>query len=179
MSELSGYNPDECANLCNTWSGSTSCASFVIYYERGVELVWPTTGVPSTTCPASADSPSVTLIKCVFYSVPLYSGNATNAGQYQGGFHVVIAGSTAFNLEAPAFGGYSDPVPLHNASLDIPPPVGENGYIRVQTFPSDAYDPGICADYCDGISEYNLEHGSSEQCTSFNSYVLYANEADG
>lgn len=179
LSELSGYNPDECANLCNTWSGSTSCASFVIYYERGVELVWPTTGVPSTTCPASADSPSVTLIKCVFYSVPLYSGNATNAGQYQGEFHVVIAGSTAFNLEAPALGGYSDPVPLHNASLDIPPPVGENGYIRVQTFPSDAHDPGICADYCDGISEYNLEHGNSEQCTSFNSYVLYANEADG
>lgn len=179
LSELSGYNPDECANLCSTWSRSASCASFVIYYERAAELVWPTTGVPSTTCPASADSPSVTLIKCVFYSVPLYSGNATNKGQYQDEFHVVIAGSTAFNIEAPALGGYTDPISLHNTSLDIPPPVGENGYIRVQTFPDDAYNPGICADHCDGISTYNSEHGNSEQCTSFNSYILYANEANG
>lgn len=179
LSELSGYNPDECANLCSNWSGSASCASFVIYYERAPELVWPTTGVPSTSCPASADSLSVTLIKCVFYSVPLYSGNATNVGQYQDDFHVVISGSTAFNLEAPALSGYAGPVSHHNASLEIPPPVGENGYIRVQTFPDAAYNPGICADHCDGVSVYNFEHGSSEQCTSFNSYILYENKANG
>lgn len=179
LSELSGYNPDQCADLCSNWSGSTSCASFVIYNERAPELVWPTTRAPSAACPASADSPSVTLIKCVFYSVPLYSGNATNVGQYQDDFHVVIAGSTAFNLEAPAVGGYAGPVPLHNASLDIPPPVGENGYIRVQTFPDTAYDPGICARRCADISAYSLEQESSELCTSFNSYILYENEANG
>ena len=180
LSEPSGYNPDLCADLCSSsWSGSAPCASFVIYHERAPELVWPTTKAPSAACPASADSPSVTLIKCVFYSVPLYSGNATNVGQYQDGFHVVIAGSTAFNLEAPAVSGYAGPVPLHNASLDIPPPVGENGYIRVQTFPDTAYDPGTCADNCDDISAYNLEQGSSELCTSFNSYIMYENEANG
>ncbi|KAK2604722.1 hypothetical protein N8I77_007630 [Diaporthe amygdali] len=179
LSELSGYNPDQCADLCSNWSGSTSCTSFVIYHERDPELVWPTTGAPSPACPAAADSPSVTLIKCVFYSVPLYSGNATNVGQYQDDFHVVIAGSTAFNLEAPAVSGYASPVPLHNASLDIPPPVGENGYIRVQTFPDTAYNPGTCADNCAAISTYNLEHGSSELCTSFNSYILYTNGASG
>jgi hypothetical protein len=179
LSELSSYNPDQCASLCSSWSGSALCASFVIYYERAAELVWPTTGVPSTSCPASADSPSVTLIKCVFYSVPLSAGNATNFGQYQGDFHVVIAGSTAFNLEAPPVDGYVGPVALHNASLDIPPPVGKNGYIRVQTFSGRAYDPVICADQCNDISAYNLEHGSSEQCTSFNSYILYENQENG
>lgn len=179
LSTLSGYNPDQCANLCSNWPGSASCASFVIYNERAPTLVSPTTRAPSKSCPASADSPSVTLIKCAFYSVPLYSGNATNAGQYLDDFHVVIAGSTAFNLEAPVLSGYAVPTALHNASLDIPPPVGENGYIRVQTFSDAAYDPGICADKCDDISAYNLEHGSSEQCTSFNSYILYKNEANG
>lgn len=179
LSELSDYNPDQCANLCSSWSGEAPCASFVIYNERAPELVWPTTMAPSAACPASADSPSVTLIKCVFYSVPLYSGNATNVGQYQDDFHVVIAGSTAFNLEAPAVPGYAGPVPLHNASLDIPPPVGENGYIRVQTFPDTAYDPGTCARSCADISAYSLELGSSELCTSFNSYMLYENEANG
>lgn len=179
LSELSGYNSDQCADLCSSWSGSASCASFVIFHERAPELVWPTTKAPSAACPASADSPSVTLIKCVFYSVPLYSGNATNVGQYQDDFHVVIAGSTAFNLEAPAVGGYAGPVPLHNASLDIPPPVGENGYMRVQTFPDSAYDPGTCARSCADISAYSLERGSSELCTSFNSYILYKNEANG
>lgn len=121
----------------------------------------------------------MTLIKCVFYSVPLYSGNATNSGQYQDDFHVVIAGSTAFNLEAPAVSGYAGPTPLHNASLDIPPPVGQNGYIRVQAFPDTAYNPGTCADMCADISAYNRDHGSSEMCTSFNSYILYKNGADG
>ncbi|KAL1849606.1 hypothetical protein Daus18300_013213 [Diaporthe australafricana] len=179
LSALSGYKPDQCADLCSNWSGSTSCASFVIFHERNPELVWPTTRAPSAACPASADSSSVTLIKCVFYSVPLYSGNATNAGQYQDDFHVVIAGSTAFNLEAPAVSGYAGPTPLHNASLDIPPPVGQNGYIRVQTFPDTAYTPGTCADMCADISAYNLDRGSSEVCTSFNSYILYKNGADG
>ncbi|KAL2284315.1 hypothetical protein FJTKL_09027 [Diaporthe vaccinii] len=179
LSELSDYNPEQCANLCSNWSGSASCASFVIFFERAPELVWPTTKAPSAACPASAGSPSVTLIKCVFYSVPLYSGNATNVGQYQDDFHVVIAGSTAFNLEAPAVSGYAGPVPLHNASLEIPPPVGENGYIRVQTFPGAAYDPGTCARNCADISAYNLEQGSSQLCSSFNSYILYENEANG
>lgn len=179
LSELSDYNTAQCADLCSSWSGSASCASFVTFFERAPELVWPTTKAPSAACPASADSPSVTLIKCVFYSVPLYSGNATNVGQYQDDFHVVIAGSTAFNLEAPIVSGYSGPVPLHNASLDIPPPVGENGYMSVQTFPDTAYDPGTCARSCADISAYNLEQGSSELCSSFNSYILYENEANG
>lgn len=179
LSELSDYSPDQCANLCSSWSGSASCASFVIFYERAPELVSPTTNAPSAACPASSDSASVTLIKCVFYSVPLYSANATNVGQYQDDFHVVIAGSTAFNLEAPAVSGYAGPVPLHNASLDIPPPVGENGYMGIQTFPDTAYDPGTCADNCANISDYNHQQGSSELCTSFNSYILFENEANG
>lgn len=41
LSELSDYNPEQCADLCRNWSGSASCASFVIFLERAPELVWP------------------------------------------------------------------------------------------------------------------------------------------
>ncbi|ROV99137.1 hypothetical protein VMCG_06688 [Cytospora schulzeri] len=181
QSELSSYDPDHCANLCSDWSGSTPCSSFVIYYERDPELVWPTTGTPSTEyCPATVDSSSVTLIKCAFYSVPLYSGNATNVGQYQGDFHLVIAGSTAFNvMGAPVCDGFTGPVDLGNAALNIPVPVILHGYLSVEIFPNAAYSPATCASHCETTSAWNSAHGIDVQCTSFDAYVLYRNGANG
>lgn len=176
-SQLSSYDPAQCAALCEEM---TNCVSFVIYYERDPQFVWPTTHAPKDPeCPAAANATSVTLIKCAFYSVPLYSGNATNVGQYQDDFHLVVAGSTAFNMEAPAISGWTGPVDLYDAAIDIPPPVGENGYIRVQTFPNTAFDPNTCAANCESITAYNSRHGSTEQCTMFNAYVLYENGVDG
>lgn len=167
QSQLSSYDAGQCATICDEM---TDCVSFVIYFERDPELVWPTTHAPKDPeCPASADSSSVTLTKCAFYSVPLYSSNATNTGQYQDGFHLVVAGSTAFNMEAPAVSGWTGPVALHDAAIDIPPPVGEHGYIRVQTFPNDKFDPNTCAASCAAI----------EQCTMFDAYVLYENGING
>lgn len=166
-SQLSSYDPNQCAAFC---SSTANCISFVIYYERDPELVWPTTRTPKDPeCPGTATSSSVTLVKCTFYSVPLYAGNATNTGQYQGGFHLVVAGSTAFNLEAPAINGWTGPVDLGNAALSIPTPVGANGYIRVQTFPNSNFNPNACATSCQATA----------QCTSFNAYVLYQNGANG
>lgn len=176
-SQLSSYNPDQCAQLCDDM---TNCVSFVLYYERDPELVWPTTHAPiDPQCPATATSASVTLIKCAFYSVPLYSGNATNVGQYQDDFHLVVAGSTAFNMDAPEISGWTGPVDLYDAAIDIPPPVGANGYIRVQTFPNTNFDPNTCAANCESITAYNSRHGSAEQCTMFNAYVLYENGVNG
>lgn len=180
QSQLSSYDPDQCASLCNNWSNSTPCVSFLIYYERDIELVWSTTRAPSDEhCPPSANSSSITLIKCAFYSVPLYSGNATNVGQYQGDFHVVVAGSTAFNMEAPTIDGWNGPVDLHGAALNIPAPVDQHGYISVQVFPNDAYDPRTCATNCQTTTAYNPDQGSTVQCTSFNAYVVYIDGSDG
>lgn len=176
-SQLASYDPDQCAAFCEE---TTNCVSFVIYYERDPELVWPTTYAPEDpACPGYANSSSVTLVKCAFYSVPLYAGNATNVGQYQDEFHLVVAGSTAFNLEAPTIDGWTGPVDLEDAALNIPTPVGAHGYIRVQTFPNSNYDPDTCATNCQAITAYNARHGSSEECTSFNAYVLYENGVNG
>lgn len=180
QSELTSYDPGYCASLCSAWSGAT-CSSFVIYYERDPELVWPTTGAPSAEyCPAAADSASVTLIKCAFYSVPLYSGNATNVGQYQGDFHLVVAGSTAFNvMSAPVCDGFTGPVDLGNAVLNIPAPVILYGYLSIEIFPNTAFDPNLCATQCKETSAWNLAHGIDIECTSFDAYVLYRNGVHG
>lgn len=167
QSQLSTYDSYQCAALCNDIA---DCVSFVTYFERDPELAWPTTHAPKDPkCPASAESTSVTLIKCAFYSVPLYSRNATTTGQYQDDFHLVVAGSTAFNMEGPVVDGWIGPVALHDAAIDIPPPVGEHGYIRVQTFPNAKFDPMNCAINCEAI----------EQCTMFDAYVLYENGING
>lgn len=176
-SQLSSYDADQCATICG---GISSCASFVIYFERDPELVSPTTYTPvDPECPGRANSTSVTLIKCAFYSVPLYSGNATNVGQYQGDFHLVVAGSTAFNAGSPAVDGWTGPVNLGDAAIDIPQPVDQNGYIQAETFPNAPFDPNTCAANCASLTEDNQGKGSTVQCTMFNAYVLYENGVNG
>lgn len=176
-SQLTSYNSTHCGASCNEIS---DCVSFVIYFERDPELVWPTTHAPQDPqCPAAANASSVTLIKCAFYSVPLYSCNATNVGAYKDEFHLVVAGSTAFNLGAPEFSGWTGPVDLGDASLSIPTPVGENGYLSVSTFPNASFDPEICADECESITGYDSRQNSTEECTSSNTYVLHKNGLNG
>ena len=129
QSQLTSYEPNVCANYCaNKISG---CASFVIYYERDAQLVNRNTGTPDSAlgCPGLATSPSVTLIKCAFYSAFLDSSSATNTGQYQDDFQVAIAGSTAFNLVAPTFSGFDVPTYLDDAALNIPLHIVENDYL--------------------------------------------------
>lgn len=127
--QLTSYDADVCADYCaNKISG---CASFVIYYERDAQSVNPNTHTPDAAlgCPGLTTSPSVTLVKCSFYSAFLDVSQATEKGQYQGDFQVVIAGSTAFNLIAPTVSGYDVPTFLNDSALDIPPPVVASGYI--------------------------------------------------
>lgn len=166
-SELTSYNSYQCANICDEM---TDCLSYVIYFERDPELVWPTTLAPEyPDCPGYANSSSVTLIKCAFYSVPLYSGNATNVDSYEDDFHLVVAGSTAFNRDAPPVKGWTGPVFLKDTTISVPVPVAVHGYIGAQVFPNAAFDPNTCAEIC----------ASTEQCTMFNAYVLYENGVNG
>jgi len=90
---LSSYNTQTCADYCTNTYG---CASFNIFFERDPSLN------PAAACP----NPSgLTNVKCSLFGQTIAStGIATNAGQYRGpagkdSFHVVVAGSNAYNKQ--------------------------------------------------------------------------------
>jgi len=149
-SRLTGYNPQQCADLCDAMDG---CTAFNIYFERAPLVVSPNTQVPDPNlCPASATSPSATLVKCAFYGKPIAAGQATNIGQFQGKFRVVYTGSNAyFKSSAPTVDGYDGPYSFNNgaAAINAPRPVKDHGYLRTQTFGTNvAYTPSSCAASC-------------------------------
>ena len=91
---LSSYDPQVCADYCTNTYG---CESFNIFFERSPALN------PAVGC---ADPSSVTTVKCSLFAHTIaLTAIATNAGQWRGpgapgtgnAFHVVIAGSNAYN----------------------------------------------------------------------------------
>lgn len=92
---LTSYNPATCAAYCSNTYG---CQGFNIFFERDPQLN------PAAGC---ANPASTTNIKCaLFGSTIAASGFQVNDGQYrgpysttEGNFHVVIAGSNAYNLK--------------------------------------------------------------------------------
>ncbi|KAK3327787.1 hypothetical protein B0T19DRAFT_173705 [Cercophora scortea] len=180
-SRLTFYDTTQCAALCDAMAG---CTSFVTYFERVPLLISPVTQTPDgSICPATSTSPSATLIKCAFFGLPLRVETATNAGQYQGSFHVVIAGANAYTKSTgPSVDGYEGPVAFGNASINAPAPVIEHGYLRTQTFGSNVpFDVSLCAASCQAQTDYNAKHGTfgGQACVFFNAYVLYKNGANG
>ena len=79
---LDSYDTLGCASQCDQVSG---CSAINMYIERD-----PTLNANVDNCP---NPPSTTNYKCTLWGVPLSAGEATNDGQYQAAFHVVIAGS--------------------------------------------------------------------------------------
>lgn len=82
---LDTYDVQKCADKCNAISG---CTSFNIYFERD-----PSVDPNSPTC---SNPPSVTNIKCVWWTSVITPDQNVNNGQYRGQFHVVIAGSNGY-----------------------------------------------------------------------------------
>lgn len=131
---------------------------------------------PTSTCSNPA---SQTVIKCVYYGGPVAANSATNTGQYQDDFQVVIAGSNAYvnnSIASPA--GYQGAVPLGNAAINAPNDCnGKNTYMGVKIFTSGAFDAGLCAAACTATSVYDRAHppksGIPQTCQFFNTYVLY------
>lgn len=81
---LQNYDTNQCAAAC----GKTKlCQAFNILFERDPAQS------PSSGCP---DPASQSVIKCVFYGGPIEAGSATNTGQWQNKFQVVIAGSNGY-----------------------------------------------------------------------------------
>lgn len=136
--------------------------------------VSPNTQAPdSKLCPATAVSPSTTLLKCAFYGIGLDFTKATNTGQYQGKFKVVIAGSNAYTKATlPAVDGYD----LIGTPNDRIVTQGVEFFMGYLTFFEDTpNDYELCADVCSSNTVvlrdgYDTENGG---CTAFNAFMVY------
>ena len=79
---LTSYDTLGCASQCDQASG---CQAFNMYVERD-----PSLNASAADCP---DPASTTNYKCTLWGAPVSVEEATNFGQYQDSFQVVIAGS--------------------------------------------------------------------------------------
>ncbi|KUJ19895.1 uncharacterized protein LY89DRAFT_682731 [Mollisia scopiformis] len=168
---LTSYDPAQCATACNAMTG---CVSFNIFFERD-----PSIYVDSVNCPTAS---SVTRIKCSFFGAPITVADATNAGQYTGNFHVVIAGSNTYTTAPQPLPGFTGPVSVNNASIISP--TAANTYMGVQSFVmTQPFDPSVCAAACTEKSAYNTRHAvagvAPRLCMFFDAYILYKNGANG
>lgn len=87
--ELKSYDTQDCATRCDQIS---ECEAINIYFERTPTLAL------GYNCPTS---PSMTVIKCVFWGKKLRLEDATNWGQRDWSFDIVIAGSNGYNRGLP------------------------------------------------------------------------------
>ena len=83
--ELSSYNPAQCAAICDA---NASCKGFNIYFERTPKQV------PAEGCMSPAPQVDV---KCAFYSTVVSEANAVNVGSWRAGFNVVITGGNGYS----------------------------------------------------------------------------------
>lgn len=84
---LTSYDTLGCASLCDQASG---CEAFNMYIERD-----PSLNASAANCP---NPPSTTNYKCTLWGTPVSIDEATNFGQYQDSFQVVIAGSNGMSI---------------------------------------------------------------------------------
>jgi hypothetical protein len=138
---LDSYDTVKCQEYCDT---APSCYAFNVFFERDASVI------PGDGC---SDPPSTVNIKCSLWGSPVSSDTATNVGQYQDQFHVVIAGSNGYNKNAapPAYAGFDGPTELGGA-IQAP-----SGYIGSSFF-SGPYDPSQCAAVCQSTTEFDKEH---------------------
>ncbi|KAI5277001.1 hypothetical protein E4T47_00017 [Aureobasidium subglaciale] len=87
--ELSSYNPSQCAAICD---GNSACKGFNIYFERNPKLS------PGDGC--SNPAPQIS-VKCAFYSTAVSEAYAVNVGSWRSSFNVVITGANGYTK-----GGY-------------------------------------------------------------------------
>ena len=162
---LTSYDTLTCASKCD----QANCSAFNIYLERD-----PSLNASAQNCP---NPPSTTNYKCTLWGAPVSAAEATNTGQYQDSFQVVIAGSNGYNKDSPPppVSCYSGPQELGGA-INAPPSSGS--YMGYQYFPfsqSQGYDPQTCADACDAQTLYDSQHpaadGSFMPCVSLRCHM--------
>ncbi|GAM85279.1 hypothetical protein ANO11243_032830 [Dothideomycetidae sp. 11243] len=83
--QLTSYNASACAAYCNSVS---NCQGFDMYYERD-PTVWPGASCPNPTMQSS--------IHCALYSSAVTVASASNVGQWNGNFQVLVAGANGYS----------------------------------------------------------------------------------
>ncbi|KAL1626845.1 hypothetical protein SLS56_006662 [Neofusicoccum ribis] len=162
---LDSYDPSLCAAKCDA---DNYCQGFNIYIERD-PVIRPDYDV--------CKNPGATAnIKCTIYGYPISSNTATNVGQYQGDFHVVIAASNGYNkpYTAPTLPNFNAPVgPLAGA-------IEDSHYYLYELYNDGPFDPASCAKGCQANTAYNKAHpkadGTYTACNLFNAYILYRDD---
>ncbi|KAI4087526.1 MAG: hypothetical protein LQ344_006721 [Seirophora lacunosa] len=170
---LKSYDTLGCASLCDQ---ATGCQAFNMYIERD-----PTLDPNMIDCP---NPPSLTNFKCTLWGATVSAAQATNKGQWRDEFHVVIAGSNAYNKATPpsAIACYTGPDALGGAINAPKNALGQDTYMGYKYHPfsqSQGYDPSTCAADCNSQTAYNSRHpaadGSYQSCVFINAYVLSMN----
>lgn len=154
---LSTYDPKLCTAACDKIS---SCQFANIYYEKD---------------PNSENNP-VDVIKCSLYSMPQTNRTATNKGEWQGNFHVLVTGSNGYNKAAVPVAppGYS----LETLPGAVNAPLWDSqGQSRfIQPVYLDYYCPSLCAAACDKQTAWDKSQSSDDcnykTCIYANLYVL-------
>ncbi|CAD0087479.1 unnamed protein product [Aureobasidium mustum] len=169
---LDSYDVNACADFCTHTLG---CMAFNVYVQRDASLE------PAAACPSPS---SVIYARCALWGSPLSSDSATNTGPMREQFEVVVAGSNAYQnntLVVPAGFGMNDA--LGDAALTAPyDGQGYNTFMGSTIFTKGTFSIQACADYCSAQTAYNVKHPASDGsppriCASFNTYMLYLNNA--
>ena len=77
--ELTSYDPAACTAICDKTSG---CVGTNLYFERSPSLA------PAAACPNPA---ALVVVKCALWGSPISAVDATNVGQWQESFHVLVS----------------------------------------------------------------------------------------
>lgn len=161
---LNGYDTITCRQQCDA---TATCTAFNTYIERD-PVVEPGDGCSNPNSTAVA--------KCALYGLPISAGTATNSGQYQDDFQVVIAGSNGYvkNSPPPSYDAFTGPVALPGA-IFVP---NGTSYVGSQIF-SGPYDPSQCAS---ASTTHNSDrqsatpaNGTSDPVNFFVAYVVSKN----
>ncbi|THX31335.1 hypothetical protein D6D10_08401 [Aureobasidium pullulans] len=170
---LTEYNAQTCADKCTKING---CQAFNIYFERD-----PTVNPDDSSCSSPS---STTQIKCVYWSGPVTSDNANNAGQWRNQFQVVIAGSNGYvNKSIATPDGYNAGVYLNNAAINAPLDcTGDDTFLESHVFNNKPFDANLCAAACNSQANYaraTAQDGKfTKACNFFNTYLLYKNKVN-
>ncbi|USW55002.1 hypothetical protein Slin15195_G083210 [Septoria linicola] len=164
------YSAKECAKRCTNVKG---CQSFNLYYERAPSVA------PSDACPNPV---SKTVLKCVYYGGPVSERSATNDGQWQRDFRVVVAGSNGYvNKAVSTPKGYQPAVSLGKVTMNVPTKdcAGNPTYLGVKIFQDGPFCADKCAAACTATSDWNRanphvwQNGKPRTCQMFVTYILY------
>lgn len=143
---LQSYDVAGCASFCDN---TNLCQGFNIFIERD-----PAWNPDQCSCDQPA---SLTQYKCSLYGGNVEKSAATNYGQYQGKFQIVIVASNGYEKGAdvppPTCPGYKPPTNCGTKIHDHP-----RQCLGQQSFPG-PYNPNVCAAYANKQNAVNQKAG--------------------